>query len=335
MRNRLLHPSVVALGVLTLAACGDDTPTQPTTADQLPNSTQLAVASNTWLTRRDMPLDLVSQAAAVVPNANGQSILYAIAGSKADAFPSVPVGEVRSYNVATNTWDYSRRDMPAARYRMNGAGVINGKIYVSGGFGSNRAKPPSPNLFVYDPAKNTWTQKRDMPEGGGDGVTGVIEDKLYVVTFSPGLADGVANFFRYDPTKDSWTKLPSPTNYYSLGGGGAVLYGKLYLIAHPVLVYDPATNQWTSKGPLPGDLTGASVALNARLYLFGADTKTGVPVPGIFIYHPLTDSWTRLPLLTTLRSPEELTASRVFLNGQPRVEVVGGSRPGNNRQYIP
>ena len=31
----------------------------------------------------------------------------------------------------------------------------------------------------------------------------------------------------------------------------------------------------------------------------------------------------------------DLTATRVFLNGQPRVEVVGGSRPGNNLQYIP
>lgn len=337
MNSRLLVPSLLTLGALGLAACGEDT-TQPNPpAAQAPATPEAAVASNTWLTRRDMPLDLVSQVAAVVPNAQGQSILYVIAGRKVSDFSPKPVGEVRAYNVATNIWNYSRRDMPAALYAMNGAGVINGKIYVSGGLTSNRSTPPSPALFVYDPAKNTWTQKRNMPEGGAWGVTGVIQDKLYVVTFSRGLPDGVANFFRYDPTKDSWTRLPSPTNYFSLGGGGAVLYGKLYLIAKPVLVYDPATNQWTTKGPLPGDLTGAPVALGGKLYLFGADTQPFTGHPGIFIYHPLTDSWTQLPLLTTLGSgnPAELAATRVFLNGQPRVEVVGGSRPGNNLQYIP
>ena len=31
----------------------------------------------------------------------------------------------------------------------------------------------------------------------------------------------------------------------------------------------------------------------------------------------------------------ELTAARVFVNGEPRIEVIGGYRPGNNQQYIP
>jgi N-acetylneuraminic acid mutarotase len=248
------------------------------------------------------------------------------------------MGEVRAYNVSTNTWNYSLSDMPAARYSMNGAGVINGKIYVSGGRTSNRASPPSADLFVYDPVTNAWTQKRSMPEGGAQGVTGVIESKLYVVTFSPGLPDGVANFFRYDPTADSWSRLPQPKPYFFLGGGGAVIGGKLYLIAPHVLVYDPATNQWNTKGPLPGDLTGAPVALSGKLYLFGMDTRPFTGHPGIFVYHPVTDIWTQLPLLTTLTFSEatDIVASRVFLlNGQPRVEVVGGSRPGNNQQYVP
>jgi N-acetylneuraminic acid mutarotase len=233
--------------------------------------------------RRDMPLDMISQADAVVPNAAGQSILYTIAGQKTGVFPPVPMGEVRAYNVSTNIWNYSLSDMPAARYSMNGAGVINGKIYVSGGRTSNRASPPSADLFVYDPVTDAWTQKRSMPEGGAEGVTGVIKNKLYVVTFSPGLPDGVANVFRYDPTTDSWSRLPQPKPYFFLGGGGAVIGGKLYLIAPHVLVYDPATNQWNTKGPLPGDLTGAPVALDGKLYLFGRDTRLFTGHPGIFV----------------------------------------------------
>jgi len=334
MRYRQLLPSLLTLGALGLGACSDEI-TQPSPpAVPVPTTPERAVAANTWLTRRDMPLELLSQAAAVVPNAEGQSILYAIAGRKLDPWPQVPMGEVRAYNVATNTWT-RKQDMPAARYGMNGAGVINGKIHVTGGFTSKHK--PSASVFVYDPGSNTWTQKRDMPAPGGGGVTGVIGGKLYVVTFSPGLPPGVANFFRYNPTSDTWSRLPSPTNYFSLGGGGGVINGKFYLIAHGVLEFDPATNRWTTKGQLPGDLTGASVVMLAHLYLFGADTKTGVPVPGIFIYDPVSDTWTKAPLLTTFShwDTAELTATRVFLNGQPRVEVVGGGRPGNNLQYVP
>ena len=59
------------------------------------------------------------------------------------------------------------------------------------------------------------------------------------------------------------------------------------------------------------------------------------------IYDPVSDTWERKDLLTKFSYFEyELTAARVFLNGLPRVEVVGGSRvwpgsPGNNQQYIP
>ena len=338
--NAWLFGAAMATSTLLLSslACRDDAGslTEPVVGTPIPIP-EAAVTSNTWIKRADMPLDLVSQAAAVVSNAAGRSILYAIAGRKADVFPPVPVGEVRAYNVSTNTWDYSKKDMPGARYGVNGAGVIKGKIHVAGGFTSNQSRGPSSSLFVYDPAINAWTQKRNMPEGGAAGVTGVIQGKLYVVTFSSGLPAGVANFFRYDPATDSWTRLPRPTNYFSLGGGGGVINGKFYLIAPRVLVYDPATNRWTTKGPLPGDLTGASVVLLSHLYCLGADSRTGVPIPGIFIYDPNTDTWTRKPLLTPLIGPDaaDLTATRVFLNGQPRVEVVGGSRPSNNLQYIP
>jgi hypothetical protein len=30
-----------------------------------------------------------------------------------------------------------------------------------------------------------------------------------------------------------------------------------------------------------------------------------------------------------------VVASQVFLNGKPRIQVVGGRAPGNNLQYIP
>jgi N-acetylneuraminic acid mutarotase len=338
MRSRLLVPALLTLSALGLVACAEEA-TAPNAAEDQATLPQLAAVSNTWLSRRVMPLELLSQAAATVPNAEGQSIVYAIGGRKLDRMPPVPVGEVRAYNVATNTWT-SKQDMPVARYGMNGAGVIDGKIYVTGGF-TDRYKPHA-SLFVYDPATNTWTRKRDMPAAGGGGMSAVIRGRLYVVTFSPGLPDTVANFFRYNPTTDSWTKLPSPSNYSRLDVGGGVVNNKLYLIGPRVLEYDPVTDQWTKKGSFGSGLEGPTVVLLGRLYVFGATLNAGgVPSPAIIVYDPVSDSWEKKPLLITrfgYWGPTELAATRVFLNGQPRIEVVGGSRTyevRNNLQYIP
>jgi N-acetylneuraminic acid mutarotase len=351
--------ALCTLGFTTLA-CGDP-PTQPTTVEDQPIIPQLALASNTWLTRRDMPLDLFEQTIAVVPNAAGQSILYAMGGGKVDSpLPGapVPMGEVRAYNVATNTWT-SKQDMPVARWGMNGAGVIGGKIYVTGGF--TKAGLVTASLLVYDIASNTWTQKRSMPAAGGDGVTGVIGGKLYVVAFNYPDYKKQVNFFRYNPTTDSWTRLPSPTGYPSLNVGGGVIDGKLYLTGRteatqeppwigsksPVLEYDPLTNHWTQKRPWTNQacvlaqddcFVGAqTVVVFSHLYVIGGYSAGRSNGTGIFIYHPISDSWESKPLLTTFSywDVARLAAARVFLNGKPRVEVIGGYRPGNNQQYIP
>jgi N-acetylneuraminic acid mutarotase len=350
MRYGLRLPSLLTLGALGIVACGEET-TQPNTAVDQPTAPQFAVTSNTWLTRRDMPLDMVYQATAVVPNAAGQSILYVFGGAKPDIFATAPVptGEVRAYNVATNSWA-SKRDMPAVRYEMN-AGVVGGKIYIPGGFTTGGR--PTASLYVYNPASDAWTRKRDMPVPGGAGVTGVIGGKLYVVTFNSLFRDPwrdpVANFFRYDPAKDSWTRLPSPpAAYYRMDPGGeGVINNKLYVVGSSwALVYDPATNQWTRKRSYGMGLLGRTVVMLSRLYVFGG---AGEWYRGIYIYDPVSDTWTSKPLLTQFWSSTlyGIAAAKVFLNGQPRVEAVGGQRgqqwlspnlpgsPGNNQQYIP
>jgi N-acetylneuraminic acid mutarotase len=363
MRHHLSLPSLLTLGALGLAACGEQA-TGPNTAADQPTAPQLAVTSNTWLTRRDMPLELLNQVSATVPNAAGQSILYAIGGgvvdSKAPGNP-IPVGEVRAYNVATNTWT-SKRDMPVARWGMNGAGVINGKIYVTGGYPKEGYQRVTASLYVYDIASNTWTRKRDMPAAGGNGVMGVIRGQLYVITLNyvlPGSAG--LNFFRYNPATDLWTTLPSPTDYPVSNLGGGVIDHKFYLVGNTaslqeppwtgsksrVLEYDPVTNQWTQKRGWTSEsclpaydcrINGPTTVMLAHLYVFGTyESGYRSAGKGLFIYDPVRDSWENKPLLTTFNywDVARLRAERVFLNGQPRVEVIGGYLPGNNQQYIP
>lgn len=346
-------PSILILGLghLGLSSCTSDPMGPPT--GPVSSGPALAIAHNTWVTRRDMPFERYQLTAAVVPNAAGQSIVYAI-GGRTGGYGSL--SRVQAYNVATNTWSW-KAEFPRALYALNGAGVINGKIYVSGGLGTNWSANGiiSSQLYVYDPATNSWTRKRDMPSGGADGVTGVIRNKLYVVTtcYEPGgesdyyFADcaeadwtgskpPISYFFRYNPATDRWVTLPRPGGMYHMG---AVLYDKLYVTdGKTVEIYDPLTNLWTvrtSGGQVR--LDAAAVAQAARLYLFGGRQFTpGVgwlPVRSARVYNPATDTWTTAAPLPNARNG--IAAARVFLDGRPRIEVIGGSLPGNNLQYVP
>jgi N-acetylneuraminic acid mutarotase len=355
MRYDSLRPSVLAIGAIWLAACTNDTTTEPTsTAQPAAPMTELAVASNSWITRANMPTNRIDLAAATVTNAAGQSIVYAIGGVTRIG---TPLSTVTAYNVATNTWTF-RHTLPLPLAGSNGAGVINGKIYVSGGYSDYGGDFPRPSLYVYDPATNTWTQKRDIPVVTGDvdryaagrGVTGVINGKLYVVSgcFTPMDPWGYFElcnplFFRYTPATDQWVRLPSPfAESTSVSGPsiGGVISGKFYVMARASFaVYDPATNRWTPRTPLGLPRPGAgSAVLGGKLYVVGGmrynAAKGGSDTLDItIVYDPVTDAWTRR---ASLPSPRRgIAATKVFLNGNARIEVVGGNAPGNNIQYIP
>jgi hypothetical protein len=328
----LIRPTA-RLGPLALFAilgCQDDgrSPTDPgTTPEPTP---QLAIGSNTWVARKDMPSDRNDFAVATMPNASGQSVLYVMGGHRPGGGG---VSQVNAYNVATNTWTW-KAQMPVPVFNPNGAGVIGGRIYVSGG--AVNFSNYSAALQVYDPAKNVWIRKRDMPVGGAFGLTGVIDGKLYVLT---GCTDRPCFFFRYDPATDQWTSLPIPAEPHISGVGG-VIRNKLYVAGTSSFgdganleVYDPVTNQWTTQGRMPGNRDGgASAVMGDRLHVIGgiidgSETRTHI------VYDPAKNVWiTKAPLPSSAHA--RAVAAKVFLNGLPRIEFVGGSRPGNNWQYI-
>jgi N-acetylneuraminic acid mutarotase len=313
-------------------------------------------------------------AIATVPNAAGQPVVYTMGGRN---LQGNPIRTVTAYNVATNTWTF-RRGGPAVAW-TNGAAVINGKIYLSGGFSDRNAWTSlSGSLDMYDPATNTWTRKRDMPSlvdpygdkvyVGASGVSGVINGQLYVITACYTLMEvggfgyyqeggckapdyaGPA-FFRYNPVTDRWTTLPSPFRgvVYSPFVGG-VIGGKFYVLGGPMYgeeaahtaymaAYDPATNRWTTKNALGQDRPGAAAAvLGGKLYLFGGNRYNAKldryeTLDKTLRYDPTTNLWTTRAPMPSARSG--IAASPVTVNGQVRIEVIGGPAPGNNLQYVP
>jgi N-acetylneuraminic acid mutarotase len=272
--------SRLTLGLLGLGACGDSTsPTPETTAERTPTG-PLLVASNTWTTKRPL-----LAARSYVHAATINHVIYVVGGMAPDGFPRATL---QAYNVTTNTWS-TRKPLPSPRAWMNGASVINGRLYVTGGYGNKE-------LFVYNPGTNTWARKTNMPAGGGDGAQGVIAGLLYVYT--PYGVHG--HFWRYSPATGKWSTLPTPPNLHDFPAG-RVVGGKFYLAGgadedninrSDLDVYDPRTNTWTTKAPMPWAGSGmASAAIAGKLFV-----AEGVNAA---VYDPGTNRWTaRAPMRT-------------------------------------
>jgi N-acetylneuraminic acid mutarotase len=327
--------------MLAVAACGADT-TQPNpTADPLPGTPAAAATANTWIYKADMPgVARWRFATATVRNAAGQSVLYAIGGCNASGGSR---NTVKAYNAITNTW-VGRAQLPALRCAPNGAGVIDGKIYVTGGYYRQAA---TANLYLYNPATNTWIEKATMPVGGGtaEGVTDVLNRRLYVYTDCQDIrhCDSYGpRFLRYNPDTDRWTVLAKPKFDHQAGVGGFI-GGKFYLMGGfdvtDIEMYDPATNQWTTVGSLPLlRQSAASAMLGGQLYMIGGSERINddsvAVIARVNAYDPVTKRWSvKAPLPTPMAG---VVAGRVSgPDGRTRIEVVGGYEPGNNLQYIP
>jgi N-acetylneuraminic acid mutarotase len=78
-------------------------------------------------------------------------------------------------------------------------------------------------------------------------------------------------------------------------------------------------------------LDGKLFVMGGRRYNAAQDAFETLDIT--IVYDPATDAWTRRAPMPSPRA--DIAASQVRLNGQARIEVVGGSVPGNNLQYVP
>jgi N-acetylneuraminic acid mutarotase len=350
----------IAAGLLVLAACKDNTPTEPDIGPGVgaSGSPSLVLAGNSWTTKADLPTPRWGLTAAVINNASG-SILYAIGGvigGFTAAEPSQSVGTVTAYNIATNTWT-RKASLPTPLYFTNGVGVIGGKIYISGGLSlpagdDLTASKYSHSTYVYDPALNRWAQKAALPRNLARGISGVISGKLYVLNGACSTKMCTSpRLYRYNPATNTWDTSLRSSPAPHIGGAGGVINGRFYVVGgdgpsgsgiigtNRLHVYNPATNQWTEKASMPTARTDiAAVVLGGRLYVIGGvESNDGQWVGTMEVYNPATDSWTTKASMPTGRYA--LAAGRVIQNGQAKILAVGGAGgPGAreaNEAYTP
>ena len=147
-----------------------------------------------------------------------------------------------------------------------GVVVVNGKVYAIGG--SIQDGPSAPDLpggFVgtneeYDPTTDRWTTKASMPTPRAYFAIGVYQNKIYCIGGTIGIG-----------TDDLYNLFP------------------VYINSGVNEVYDPATDTWENKTPMPLEKRELQAnVVGDKIYLIGEDSA------GVYneMYDPLTDTWT-------------------------------------------
>ncbi|MBA2627724.1 MAG: hypothetical protein H0U85_06905, partial [Gemmatimonadales bacterium] len=154
---------------------------------------------------------------------------------------------------------------------------------------------------------------------------------LVASTTVPGFNPAVSTAFSVASTP--WT-LRAPPQTVRAGALGAVVDGKFYLVggydnsyfyyyynlqySAATEAYDPGTNTWSARAPMPLPRSGMTVAvMNEKLYAIGGYNPNALS--RVDVYDPATNSWTIAAPMPTARGG----AAAAVVNG--RLYVAGGS----------
>lgn len=185
--------------------------------------------------------------------------------------------------------------------------IVHGKIYcflMSG------------EVWEFDPARDRWFQKADMPSPRRAFGVGVIEDKIYIVGGLEPFVEECGTTEEYDPATDTWTRragMPTPRSSLSVG----VANGKLYAIGghrkgwfgryttKRCEEYDPHTNTWRRRKDMPTYRIDFGVGtLQEEIYVVGGAKRScfdrGVTAR-VDVYDPSSDRWRRKKSMPTSR----------------------------------
>ncbi|HEY4137082.1 MAG TPA: kelch repeat-containing protein [Casimicrobiaceae bacterium] len=261
------------------------------------------------------PLHYSRAAHAVVSDGKA---LYALAGTGTGG---VPVLVLERFD--GKTWQ-DEGAIPGKGLNAPAAAVLDGKIYLIGGFRTD-SNVPTADVLVYDIARRKWSDAAPMPAPRGGHAAVVLDGKIHVV--GGGNSQSTINDHDvYDLMKNAWRALaPLPR---SEGSPAAVaLDGKLYAIGGrsgpndfgSVDIYDPATNAW-SEGPRiePRGTAGAVVYCGA-IHVFGGESQARHQSLGEVLRLNRNGQWQPIATMPTPRN----FARAVILNDA--VYVVGGS----------
>lgn len=274
--------------------------------------------------------------------------IYMVGGFERPSFSNVMdlavTPSLEEYDPSTDRWT-SKTPMPVGLHHV-GVGVVEGRLYVIGGYkhvGLNVWNPVA-TVYAYDPATDTWVERAAMPTARGALSVTVHEGKLYAI----GGYDRTANSAAvevYDPARNFWASrapLPTPRDHlatatvsgkvYAIGGR---LNGNYHLNLAIMEVYDPVTDSWTHVADLPTARSGITAAeVAGRIYVFGGEGGDGTFRENE-AYDPTRDTWQPMAPMPTARHGlgSAVVDGRIYvISGGP---TPGGSFSNLNEVFTP
>jgi N-acetylneuraminic acid mutarotase len=179
------------------------------------------IATNSWSFGPNMPTVRQRAVGGVI---NGK--FYVAGGWNTQNLPGIlPLATLEAYDPSTNSWS-SLASMPTARSGATG-GVINGLLYVVGGFTDPNATVIANVLEAYDPTTNTWATKAPVPAPRHAAAAAVVNGSLYVIGGLDSSNSRTSTVQVYNSITNSWTtgpSLPSARAYPRAATVGGTLY---------------------------------------------------------------------------------------------------------------
>ncbi len=300
-------------------------------------------ASGHWMTGAPVPTARTEVAVAAL-----DGLIYVAGGFEPpDSWmiwqPSVST-KVEAYDPSTNRWS-SKPELPVGLHHA-GSAVVDGALYVVGGFNKSDDTPwnPSDRVFRFDPASETWVERAPLPTPRGGLAVTTLQGKLFAISGYNGQ-ENPSVVEVYDPNRDQWTAvapLPTPRDHLAAVTIGKTLYaigGRVRLNYRENLstveAYHADLNQWVPRAGMPTPRSGmAASVLNGWVYVFGGESGEGTFHQNER-YSAELNRWQEMAPMPTARhglGAAEVNGYIYALSGGPR---PGGSYSRLNEIFLP
>lgn len=247
-------------------------------------------------------------------------------------------------------------DIPGHVYGF-AAAALGGRVHLLGGCQTPDWQKPSTIHQVYDPARDAWETRAELPLATGWGMPAVHGGKIYLFGGGyhkpPQGMTSTDEAWVYDPATDRWNalrKLPEPRMngfatavgpyiYISLGynrqGGDKDGVIEEYRSTYR---YDPAANTYTrvADAPEPGCYV-VSGAHKGKVYAVpGSNREYGfrgeyIWADGALVYEPAVNRWTKLDTPRVRKRVFYLTQCSASALADGKLWVIGGMAENRSR----
>jgi hypothetical protein len=231
------------------------------------------------------------------------------------------------YDIKNDHWEISPK-MPTNR-RYCSVGLLDGKIWVIGGFNKSDKIPekegrmwndsPINTVEIYDPVQRSWTAGPSLDVPRAETVACMMAGRLYVFGST---GNEIYKTLSIGPGEKQWRAEPAAP-YPVFQTTGCVLNNQTYIMAggNGLIIYDPETQTWQKDIPLiPGSkppFSSIVVKFNKDIWVIsGRGNDDGTKA---WIYSPVDKKWRSGPSFPY----PTMWANGIEVNG--RLYIFGGA----------